>query len=196
MRPTIAREDRLAMRMHFAHDAAGAARSWLARRDRRGSRTYRELRSRRNALEHCGTPQAAPACKVEVRYIYQILRALSPEQVFAQTLLGFETVQQAIEQHDDWVGINFVHAGGRLRLHARLRAAHEDGRLSALALSEGAYHAACGRTGAGAGAAGGTAVPRPRGGGNRARRAHRSRRGRDVRGECFGAAEGDGRRST
>ena len=34
---------------------------------------------------------------------------VSPEQVFAQTLLGFETVQQAIEQgSDDWVGINFV----------------------------------------------------------------------------------------
>ena len=31
------------------------------------------------------------------------------EQVFAQTLLGFETVEQAIEQgSDDWVGINFV----------------------------------------------------------------------------------------
>jgi len=38
-----------------------------------------------------------------------VLRAFSPEQVFAQTLLGFETVQQAIEQNsDDWVGINFV----------------------------------------------------------------------------------------
>ena len=63
----------------------------------------------RNQIQHCGTAQAAPACRVQVRFIYQVLRAFSPEQVFAQTLLGFETVQQAIEQgSDDWVGINFV----------------------------------------------------------------------------------------
>lgn len=63
----------------------------------------------RNQIQHCGTPQAEPACRVQVRFVYQILRAFSPEQVFAQTLLGFETVQQAIEQgSDDWVGINFV----------------------------------------------------------------------------------------
>ena len=63
----------------------------------------------RNRIQHCGTPQAASACRVQVRFIYQVLRAFSPEQVFAQTLLGFETVEQAIEQgSDDWVGINFV----------------------------------------------------------------------------------------
>lgn len=63
----------------------------------------------RNQIQHCGTSEAARACRVQVRFIYQVLRAFSPEQVFAQTLLGFETVQQAIEQgSDDWVGINFV----------------------------------------------------------------------------------------
>jgi adenosine deaminase len=63
----------------------------------------------RNQIQHCGTPQASSACRVQVRFIYQVLRAFSPEQVFAQTLLGFETVEQAIEQgSDDWVGINFV----------------------------------------------------------------------------------------
>ncbi len=63
----------------------------------------------RKDIEHCGTPQATPACKVEVRYIYQVLRGFSPEQVFAQTLLGFMTVQAAMDAHDDtWVGINFV----------------------------------------------------------------------------------------
>lgn len=63
----------------------------------------------RNQIQHCGTPQASSACRVQVRFIYQILRALSPEQVFAQTLLGFETVEQAVEQgSDDWVGINLV----------------------------------------------------------------------------------------
>jgi adenosine deaminase len=63
----------------------------------------------RNQIQHCGTPQASSACRVQVRFIYQVLRAFSPEQVFAQTLLGFETVEQSIEQgSDDWVGINFV----------------------------------------------------------------------------------------
>ena len=63
----------------------------------------------RNQIQHCGTPQASSACRVQVRFIYQVLRAFSPEQVFAQTLLGFETVEQAIEEgSDDWVGINFV----------------------------------------------------------------------------------------
>jgi adenosine deaminase len=63
----------------------------------------------RNRIQHCGTSEATSACRVQIRFIYQILRAFSPEQVFAQTLLGFETVEQAIEQgSDDWVGINFV----------------------------------------------------------------------------------------
>ncbi len=60
-------------------------------------------------LEHCGTPQATAACPVEMRYIYQVLRGNPPEQVFAQTLLGFETVQASMDAHEDtWVGINFV----------------------------------------------------------------------------------------
>ena len=41
-------------------------------------------------IEHCGTPHATPACKVKIRYIYQILRDFPKQQVFAQTLLGFE----------------------------------------------------------------------------------------------------------
>jgi adenosine deaminase len=65
--------------------------------------------ARRRELERCGTQQAATACKVEIRYIYQVLRAFAPEQVFAQTLLGFETVQASMDARDDtWVGINFV----------------------------------------------------------------------------------------
>jgi adenosine deaminase len=63
----------------------------------------------RKQLEHCGTAQAAPACQIEVRYIYQVLRDLPPELVFAQTLLGFETAQASMNAKDDtWVGINFV----------------------------------------------------------------------------------------
>ncbi len=63
----------------------------------------------RREIEHCGTPQAAPACRVTVRYIYQVLREAPPEQVFAQALLGFETVQASMDAHEpSWVGINFV----------------------------------------------------------------------------------------
>jgi len=73
------------------------------RDDVRGAEAMRKDR------EHCGTPQATAACNVTVRYIYQVLRAFSPEQVFAQTLLGFMTVQAAMDAHDDtFVGINFV----------------------------------------------------------------------------------------
>jgi adenosine deaminase len=44
----------------------------------------------RRMIEHCGTPEEAPACKVTFRYIYYVLRDSPKEQVFAQTLLGFE----------------------------------------------------------------------------------------------------------
>lgn len=69
----------------------------------------RQAEARRHELEHCGTPQATRGCQVETRYIYQVLRGFPPQQVFAQTLLGFETVQASMDAHDDtWVGINFV----------------------------------------------------------------------------------------
>jgi len=58
----------------------------------------------RDKLEHCKTPEATPACQVEVRFIYQVLRGFPREQVFAQTLLGFETISKMSE----FVGINFV----------------------------------------------------------------------------------------
>ncbi|WP_263410817.1 adenosine deaminase family protein [Terriglobus tenax] len=58
----------------------------------------------RKSVAHCGTPQAAPACTMTVRYIFQVLRAFPPQQVFAQTLLGFElaSVDPRV------VGINYV----------------------------------------------------------------------------------------
>jgi len=69
----------------------------------------RSAEAQRRLIEHCETPQAAPACQVEVRYLYQILRAASPQRVFAQTLLGFETIRQTMEAHEHgFVGINFV----------------------------------------------------------------------------------------
>jgi adenosine deaminase len=74
--------------------------------DREEARTAEALRRQ---IEHCGTAEAALACQVEVRYIYQVLRGFTPEQVFAQTLLGFETIQASMEAREaGFVGINFV----------------------------------------------------------------------------------------
>ncbi len=58
----------------------------------------------RRALEHCGTPQEMPGCKITFRFLYQILRGFPKEQVFAQTLLGFETASA----DPRFVGINYV----------------------------------------------------------------------------------------
>ncbi|HLK31675.1 MAG TPA: hypothetical protein VKT29_01215, partial [Terriglobales bacterium] len=53
---------------------------------------------------HCGTLQAEPGCRVTVRYLYQVLRGLAPEQVFAQILAGF-----VLAQNDSRVvGLNLV----------------------------------------------------------------------------------------
>jgi adenosine deaminase len=58
----------------------------------------------RNQIEHCNQPDATPACSVKIRFIYQVLRAFPPQQVFAQTLLGFELALL----DPRFVGINFV----------------------------------------------------------------------------------------
>jgi adenosine deaminase len=69
----------------------------------------RSAEAQRRQLEHCESPQAVPACQVEIRFIYQILRGFPPQQVFAQTLLGFETVQATLDAHEPgFIGINFV----------------------------------------------------------------------------------------
>jgi len=46
--------------------------------------------AREKEVLHCGTAQAAPGCEVTIHYLYQVLRGLPREQVFAQILLGFE----------------------------------------------------------------------------------------------------------
>jgi adenosine deaminase len=74
-----------------------------------GSEDVQSAEAQRRQIERCGTPQAAPACQVEVRFIYQVSRGAPPEQVFAQALLGFETIQAAMDAHEPgFAGINFV----------------------------------------------------------------------------------------
>ena len=60
--------------------------------------------AQRRQIEKCGQPDASPACNVEIRFLYQVLREAPKERVFAQTLLGFE-----IASADPLVvGINYV----------------------------------------------------------------------------------------
>jgi adenosine deaminase len=65
---------------------------------------FSEALEKRKALERCGQPGAAPACAVNVRFLYQVLRGNPPQQVFAQTLLAFEVASA----DPDVVGLNFV----------------------------------------------------------------------------------------
>jgi len=58
----------------------------------------------RRSREHCGQPDVAAACRVQVRYLCQVLRGFPKEQVFAQTLLCFETASA----DPRFVGINLV----------------------------------------------------------------------------------------
>ena len=62
------------------------------------------IETTRAQLERCGQRQPKPACAVKVLYLFQVLRGFPPQQVFAQTLLGFElaSVDPRV------VGLNFV----------------------------------------------------------------------------------------
>jgi adenosine deaminase len=60
----------------------------------------------RNALQHCGTPQAAPACGVTVRWIDSVLRDFTPEQIFVQTLVAFEVTKVDATV----IGVNYLRA--------------------------------------------------------------------------------------
>ena len=59
---------------------------------------------RQRDVLHCNTSQADPGCKVTVRYLYQVLRGLHKEQVFAQILLGYELAKT----DPRFVGLNLV----------------------------------------------------------------------------------------
>jgi adenosine deaminase len=102
-------------------DATGASRADLARlRDQllagglrdvviKNRKEFSDGLAVRDRIERCGTPAAASGCTVKIRFIYQILRGFPPQQVFAQTLLGFETIQAELDSgHPIVVGINFV----------------------------------------------------------------------------------------
>ncbi len=62
--------------------------------------------ARKAELLRCGTPQAAPGCAVSMRYLYQVLRGLPKEIVFAQMLAGFELASRGADSQV--VGLNLV----------------------------------------------------------------------------------------
>ena len=65
-----------------------------------------KIEARSDALLGCGSSSAEQrrGCSVEVRYLAQVIRELSPIEVYAQTLLAFKL----IESDDRVVGLNFV----------------------------------------------------------------------------------------
>jgi adenosine deaminase len=68
------------------------------------SKTLDEDDSRARSELKCGTPNAEPGCNVTVRYLYQVLRGLPHEAVFAEIVLGFELA--SFDPH--FVGLNLV----------------------------------------------------------------------------------------
>ena len=60
--------------------------------------------AKQQQILHCGTPHADPGCQVTVHYLYQVLRGLPREMVFAQIVLGFELAQA----DPRFVGLNLV----------------------------------------------------------------------------------------
>jgi adenosine deaminase len=67
-------------------------------------KAFAEAKASRAEMEHCASAEAAKACGIKIHWLYQVLRAFPPQQVFAQTLLGFEVANA----DPDVVGINFV----------------------------------------------------------------------------------------
>ena len=85
--------------------------------------------ARAKEILKCGTPDAAPGCDVTVRYLYQVLRGLPHEIVFAQILLGFELASS----DPRFVGLNLVMPEDWYVPHPRFQRAHGDDRLSCTA---------------------------------------------------------------
>jgi len=68
------------------------------------SKTLAEDEARAQTELKCSTPDAEAGCSVKVRYLYQVLRGLPREAVFAQIVLGFELASS----DPRFVGLNLV----------------------------------------------------------------------------------------
>ena len=69
-------------------------------------RDLQTLESERATTMHCAArdTQREPGCDVQLRYLQQVIRALDPVTVFAQTMLGFELARR----DERLTGVNFV----------------------------------------------------------------------------------------
>lgn len=99
---------RIAYQLGWNDDLAKFRDDLLARGLRDDIAVYSSLidlsEKTRREREHCGQPDESAACKVELRFLYQVLRGFPKEQVFAQTVLGFEVASADSRV----VGLNFV----------------------------------------------------------------------------------------
>jgi adenosine deaminase len=106
--PDFSRAAALAEKIGFNEDFAAYRDQLLAEGIRDSVPAIRARLDRAEAVrkerEHCGQPDASAACKVEIRYLYQVLRGLPPPVVFAQIVLGLE----AEEADSRIVGLNLV----------------------------------------------------------------------------------------
>lgn len=106
--PPFARTTRLSHQVPWNDDLGALRNALLAAGLREEIATdraqYDQAEAIRNRREHCGQADVTPACSVQIRYLYQILRGFPKEQVFAQTLLGFEVA--SVDPRV--VGINYV----------------------------------------------------------------------------------------
>jgi adenosine deaminase len=89
---------------------------------------FDQAEHRRRELEHCDTGDSTPGCRVQVRFLYQVLRALPSPMVFLQLLCGFELasadpliVGVNMVQPEDW---RMAVAHYRLQMQM-VRALHE-----------------------------------------------------------------------
>ncbi len=108
--PSFARAAALSKEIAWRDDFASMRDEYLSkgiRDDIPAARAFlnqAEVTRRDRESVQCGQSGVIPACGVQLRYLYQVLRAGPKEQVFAQTLLGFEIASA----DPRFVGINFV----------------------------------------------------------------------------------------
>jgi adenosine deaminase len=106
--PDFAMAARLGYRIGWNGNLASTRQALLAAGLRENVETDRkeieDAETARRQLEHCSGDKQTPGCRVKVRFLFQVLRGFPPQQVFAQTVLGFElaSVEPLV------VGINLV----------------------------------------------------------------------------------------
>jgi len=92
--PDFTHANALAQKVGWREDLAGLRQDLLAAglRDELASDRAKldAAEQTRSTREHCGQANATAACAVQIRYQYLVLRGFPKEQVYAQTLLGFE----------------------------------------------------------------------------------------------------------